>query len=95
MYSPALAFHCYATVRQRPTCTKNRIIIRENVQLLQLFPTTAAVKSVAIEVLSELIQTARGNQYLLIISNRSTKLTNSVPLKTVSASKVAMAFVHK
>ena len=44
-------------------------------------------------VLSKLLKTARGNQYLLVISDRFTKLTKTVPLKGVSAAEVAKAFV--
>lgn len=40
-------------------------------------------------------QTALGKQYLLIISNRFTKRTKPVSLKSISASKVPKAFVRK
>ena len=93
MYWPALAVDCYATVNRCPSCAKNRIKLRENVQQLQLFPPSGPLESVVIDVLGELLKTARGNQYLLEISDRITKLTRTVPLKGVSAAEVAKAFV--
>ena len=93
MYWPALAVDCYATGRRCPTCAKNRIKLRQHVQPLQLFPPSGPLESVAIDVLGELLKTARGNQYLLVISDRFTKLTKTVPLKGISAAEVAKAFV--
>ena len=93
MYWPALAIDCYATVRRCSTCAKNRMKLRQHVQQLQLFPASGPLESVAIDILGELIKTARGNQYLLVISDRFTKLTKTVPLKGQSAAEVAKAFV--
>lgn len=95
MYWPALAVDCYATVRRCSTCAKNRIQLRLQAEPLQLFPASGPLESVAIDVLGELIKTVRGNQYLLIISDRFTKLTKSVPLKSISAAEVAKAFVNE
>ena len=91
MYWSALAVDCYATVRRCPTCAKNRIKLRKSVKELQLFPASAPLESVSIDVLGELLKTARGNQYLLVVSDRFTKLTKSIPLKGVSAAEVAKA----
>ena len=95
MYWPACAVDCYATARRCPTCARNRIKLRKNTTELQLFPATAPLESVAIDVLGELIQTARGNQYILVISDRFTKLTKTVPMKGLSASEVAKHFVNE
>lgn len=94
MYWPALAVDCYATVRRCPTCAKNRIKLREHAQPLQLFPASGRLESVAIDALGELIKTARGNQYLLVISDRFTKLIKTVSLKGLSAAEIANAFVN-
>ena len=39
------------------------------------------------------MRTPRGNRYLLVIVDRFTKLVKTVPLKNISASSVARAFV--
>ena len=95
MYWPALAVDCYATARRCPTCARNRIKLRKNVGELQLFPATAPLESVAIDVLGELIRTQRGNEYLLVITDRFTKLTKTVPMKGISAAEVARHFVNE
>ncbi len=95
MYWPALAVDCHATARRCPTCARNRIKLRRNTTQLKLFPATSPLEAVAIDILGELIKTARGNQYLLVISDRFTKLTKTVPLRTQSATEVAKAFVNE
>ena len=95
MYWPALAVDCYATVRRCPNCAKNRIKLRQHTTALKLFPATAPLESVALDIYGELVRTSRGNQYLLVISDRFTKLTKTVPLKSVSAAEIAKAFVNE
>lgn len=95
IYWTALTEDGYATVRRYPICAKKRFLLCENVRRLQLFSAAVPLESVAIDVLGKLIKTARGNQYVLIISNRFTKLTKSIPLKSVSDFKAAKTFVHK
>ena len=85
MYWPASAVDCYATVRRCPTCARNRIKLRKNVTELQLFPAEAPLELVSIDVLGELIKTARGHEYLLVITDRLTELTKTVPMKGLSA----------
>ena len=92
-YWPALAVDCYATVRNCAQCAKNRIKLRKNVEPLQLFPATEPLASVSIDILGEFITTPRRNKYLLVISDRFTKLTKTVPIKKISAAEVAKSFV--
>ena len=89
MYWPALAADCHATVRRCPTCARNCIKLSRNTTQLKQFPATAPLEAVAIDILGELIRTSRGKQYLLVMSDRFTKLTKSVPFRTQSASEVA------
>lgn len=58
------------------------------------FPASEPLESVAAEVLRELIKPARGNQYLLIIGDRFTRLAKLVPLRSISACDVDRAFVN-
>ena len=95
MYWPAMAVDCYATVRKCATCAKNRIKLRQRTNKLQLFPPSGPLESVAIDIFGELLKTKRGFQYLLVISDRFTKLTKTIPLKGVSAGEVARAFTHE
>ena len=90
-----MAVDCYATVRKCSTCAKNRIKLRQRTNPLQLFPPSGPLESVALDIFGPLIQTPRGNQYLLMITDRYSKLTKSVPMKSVSAEAVAIAFTNE
>ena len=93
-YWPALAVDCYALVRNCTECAKNRIKLRKNVGPLKLFPAKAPLESVSIDILGELVRTQRGNRYILVVTDRFTKLVKAIPLKGVSAAEVAKAFVE-
>ena len=73
-YRPALALDCYATVRNCPECARNRVKLRKNVGELKLFPANAPLESVCIDILGELSKTPQGYRYLLVITDRFTKL---------------------
>ena len=92
-YWPALAADCYALVRNCPECPRNRIKLRKNFGVLTLFPANAPLESVCIDILGELARTPRGYRYILVITDRFTKLVRTVPLKGVSAAEVARQFV--
>ena len=95
MYWPSMAVDCYATVRKCSTCAKNRIKLRQRTNPLQLFPPAGPLESVAIDIFGPLLLTSRGNQYLLVMTDRYSKLTKSVPIKTTSAETVARAFTDE
>ncbi len=92
MYWPAMAVDCYAVVRKCSTCAKNRIKLRQRTNPLQLFPPAGPLESVAIDIFGPLLKTPRGNEYLLMLTDRYSKLTKSVPMKSISAEAVAKAF---
>ena len=92
-YWPTMALDCYATVRNCAECAKNRLKLRRNAAPLKLFPATRPLESVSIDILGELIQTPRGNRYLLVICDRFTKLVRTVPLRRITTLVVAKAFV--
>ena len=92
---PAMSVDCYATVRKCSTCAKNRIKLRQRTNPLQLFPPAGPLESVAIDLFGPLLKTARGNEYPLMMTDRYSKLTLSVPLKSMSAEVVAKAFADE
>ena len=93
-YWPSMPVACYATVRNCVSCAKNRIKLRRVSKKMKLFPASGPLEFVAIDILGELIRTPRRNRYLLVISDRYSKLVRTVPLKKISAIEVAKAFVH-
>lgn len=64
-YWPSLAVYCYTTVWRCPHWTLNRIKLRKKVTQLQLFPETAPLTSVVMDILGNFIRTRRKNKYLL------------------------------
>jgi transposase InsO family protein len=80
------------TVRNCATCAKNRIKERTRTSFLKLFPASAPLEFVAIDILGPLPKTGHGNRFLLVITDRFSKLTRTVPLRTTTALVCARAF---
>ena len=93
-YWPSLAVDCYATARNCMHCAKERVKLRRKTKRLKLFPATAPLEALSIDLLGELIRTPHGNRWLLVITDRFSKLVRTVPLKRITASEIAKAFVH-
>lgn len=60
---------------------------------LLLFPSTAPLESVCIEILGELLRPQRSHRYLLVIDDVVNNLVNTVPIKSVSTGEVEKHFV--
>jgi hypothetical protein len=80
------------TVRHCTVCAKNRVTERKRTSFLKLFPADGPLEFVAIDILCPLPKTEHGNRLLLLISDRFSKLTRTVPLRTITALVVAKAF---
>lgn len=61
---------------------------------MKLFPATAPLESFVIVILSEFIRTRRGHKFILVITDRFTKLAKPVPMKEISTGEVAKIFVE-
>ena len=68
--------------------------LRKHRAELKLFPAHAPLDYVAIDILGPLIQSKDGYKYILVISDRFSKLTGTVPLETVNEKTVAQAFLN-
>jgi hypothetical protein len=80
------------TVRHCTVCAKNRVTERKRTSFLKLFPASGPLEFFAMDILGPLPQTEHGNRFLLVISDRFSKLTRTVPLRTITALGVAKAF---
>lgn len=89
-----MAIDAYSVVRNCVACTEERVKLRKVTKELQLFPARAPLEFISMDLLGELITTPRKNRWLLVITDRFTKLVCTVPLRRVSAAAVAKAFVH-
>ena len=93
-YWPHMAADIYATVRSCSTCAKNRLKLRRALNPLKLFPATKPLTNLCIDILRPLTKSKRGCRFLLVITDRFTKLTQVVPLRSITAYTVAVAFTE-
>jgi transposase InsO family protein len=80
------------TVRQCVTCAKNRVKEQTRTSFLKLFPASEPLEYVSMDILGPFQKTEHGNRFRLVISDRFSKLTRTVPLRTITALVVAKAF---
>ena len=92
-YWPNMSIDSYLTVRMCPDCAKARIKLRKHNSEMKTFPPSGPLEYIAIDILGELPRTPRGNRYLLLMMDRYSNLTGTVPLKRITAETVAQAFI--
>ena len=93
-YWPHMAADIQATVRECPECAKNRIRLLKHTNPLKLFPAERPLESVAVDILGPLPISKKKYRFILVITDRYTKLTQVVPLRRIKAYDVAVAFVE-
>ena len=81
-----------ATVRSCAPCARNRVKLRKHKNHLKLFPAEEPLQAISMDILGPLPRMERGKRFLLVIADRSSKLTAVVPLRTTNAFSVAIAF---
>ena len=93
---PSMAKDCLATVRQCPACVAKRLKRGPKRSVpLTIFPPIRPLEFIAIDVLGPLPTTARGNRFVLCITDRFSKMSVAVPLKDQTASVVAQTLVDR
>lgn len=93
-YWPAMSAACYEVARNCYACAAERVKLHKAVTRLKLFPAVAPLESVALDLLGPLLRTQRGNLHLLVITDRFTKLTVTVPMSRITAWELAHAFTR-
>ena len=91
-YWPQMTADIAAVIRNCRKCAQNRLRLSKRSNKMALFPASKPLEDVAIDLLGPLPKTLSGNRHLLVISCRFTKLTQLVPLRTITAYHVAVAF---
>jgi Integrase zinc binding domain len=89
---PHMVENVYEIVRQCDLCARNRIAEKRRTNPLKLFPAQGPLESVAMDILGPLPRTKYGNRFLLVIADRFSNVTKTLPLRTVTALSVARAF---
>ncbi len=91
-YWPYLAINCYSTSRNCVECAKERLRLRKRVTGIKLFPATAPLEDIAMELPGPFLKTPRGDIHLLANVDRYSKLVRTVLLERVTYFKIAKAF---
>ena len=91
-YWPSMAVDVYNVVRNCVQCAQQRIKLRKHSGFMKLFPAKRPGEHVAIDILGPLPKTGSGFQYILVITDRFSKMTKVFPLRGISAYQVAKAF---
>ena len=90
---PRMAADIYETVSNCDACARNRIAEKAKTNPLKLFPAKGPLESVAMDILGPLPRTKHGNRFLLVITDRYSKVTKTVPLRVITALSAARAFL--
>lgn len=92
LYCPEVAVNGFSfpdTTRR----AQNIFLLRKHNNSMHLLQALAPLEFVASNILGELIKTPRGNRILPVIADRFSKLTRTVPIKTITAASVSHSFV--
>jgi len=92
-YWPSLAADVFGWVAACPTCAKNCLMGTQSTAPMRLFPATEPFAALAIDLFGPLPRTPEGYDYILVLCDRFTKVTQAVALKDISARGVLRAFL--
>jgi Integrase zinc binding domain/Integrase core domain len=93
---PPMAADCRAFVTLCPFCARKELKgKRRSTKFLKLLPPSGPLEFISIDILGPLLKTKSGHQYLVINSDRFSKLTRAVPVRNVTAETVEIAFFNE
>lgn len=82
----------YQLVRYCSKCSKERVLSHKLPTHLQLFPTTASLEDIAMDLFGALVTTTCGNRYILIITDSFSKLVRVISSLNTKAINIAKVF---
>eukprot|EP00171_Calliarthron_tuberculosum_P021926 IDg21926t1 len=75
-------------------CARERTKLRNHAAPMQLFPASSPLEFVAIDILGPLTESTKGHKFILVMTDRFSKMVRAVPLRSISALTVAKVFVR-
>eukprot|EP00171_Calliarthron_tuberculosum_P008354 IDg8354t1 len=75
-------------------CARERTKLRNHAAPMQLFPASSPLEFVAIDILGPLTVSTKGHKFILVMTDRFSKMVRAVPLRSISALTVAKVFVR-
>lgn len=92
-YWEAMVIEVYAFVANCLLCARRRVGPRRRTNYMKSFPATEPLTDLSIDLLGPLPRTKVGNEFLLVIVDRFSKLTRAIPLGDTGAESVTAAFL--
>jgi len=92
-YWESMVVDVYAFVANCTQCARSRVGQRRKKNYLKTFPPTEPLTDMCMDLLGFLPRTAAGNEHLLVIVDRFSKMTQSIPLQRIDAENIAAVFL--
>eukprot|EP00170_Pyropia_yezoensis_P001608 contig_6962_g1612 len=92
-YWPSVAVDIYSWVPACTSCAQNRLMEQRPTSATLLFSAQEPFAALAMDILWPLPVTEDGNQNLMVICDRFTKLTLAIPLAEITAMLVVSGFL--
>jgi len=83
----------YAFMANCTQCARNRVGRRRKTNYPKTFPPTEPLTDLCMDLLGPLPRTAAGNEHLLVIVDRFSKMTLAIPLERIDAEIIGAAFL--
>jgi len=93
LYWESIVVDVYAFVANCTQCARNRVSKRRKTNYLKTFPPTEPLTDLCMDLLGPFPRTAAGNEHLLVIVDRFSKMTRAIPLKRIDAETITAAFL--
>ena len=84
-YWPGMAADVVLHVRNCASCARGRVRPLRATAALQLFPATLPFQNIATDLFGPLAKTAAGNEYIMVITARFSKLVRAIPMGKIRA----------
>jgi len=92
-YWPSMVTDIYNTITKCSTCAQNRLSFRRHTSPLTLFPANEPLTDLSVDIFEPIPATKAGNRFVLVITDRFSKLTKCVALRYITAISVASAII--
>lgn len=93
VYSPHMSNHRYVTVKDCQSCASNWRDSKRHREL-HLFPPTAPLEVVAIDILGPLLKIKTEYQFIVVMTDRFSKLAKATPTAKTTAKTLAQIFLN-
>jgi hypothetical protein len=95
LFWPKKSYDVHDFVLNCNSCARKRISSQRKTTHLKLFLPSSALEFISMDILGPLPETREGNRFLLVIVDRFSKLTRTVPLKQIVAEEVSKCMEHQ